>query len=97
MAIFMPTITLIDVEDKRKVIEDMLEVLKPLLLTVSLQLNTDKSNVFIRNPLRVEDKDTTQVERYGNERLKVVCTLRILFVGRRMRLRELRRRIRLCK
>jgi hypothetical protein len=50
MAIFMPTITLNDVEDKREVIEDMLEVLKPLLLTVSLQLNTDKSNVLIQEP-----------------------------------------------
>jgi hypothetical protein len=57
--------------DKREVIGEMLGVLKPLLLTVGLQLNTAKSNVLIRNPLRVEDRDTDQVERFGNERLKV--------------------------
>jgi hypothetical protein len=31
--------------DKREVIREMLGVLKPLLLTVGLQLNTEKSNV----------------------------------------------------
>jgi hypothetical protein len=62
--------------DKKEVIGDMLGVLKPLLLTVGLQLNTDKSNILIRNPLRVEDMDTNQVERFGNERLKVVSKIK---------------------
>jgi hypothetical protein len=66
--------------DKREVIGEMLGVLKPLLLTVGLQLNTDKSNVLIRNPLRVEDRDTDRVERFGNERLKVVSKMKYLGV-----------------
>jgi hypothetical protein len=65
--------------DKREVIE-MLGVLKPLLLTIGLQLNTDKSNVLVKNPLRVEDRDTDQVERFGNERLKVVSKMKYLGV-----------------
>jgi hypothetical protein len=66
--------------DKREVIGEMLGVLKPLLLTVGLQLNTAKSNVLIRNPLRVEDRDTDQVERFDNERLKVVSKMKYLGV-----------------
>jgi hypothetical protein len=53
--------------DKREVIGEMLGVVKPLLLMMGLQLNTDKSNVLVRNPLRMEDRNMDQVQRFGNE------------------------------
>jgi hypothetical protein len=52
----------------------------------------------------MEDRDADQVERFGNERLKVVSKmnylgvyLRMPFVGMRTWLRGSRRRIRLCE